>query len=59
MSVAQLKKEAIRGIERIEDEALLKKVVEILNSQTERPSIGEIYDELKEQFGNTLQKLAQ
>jgi hypothetical protein len=57
--VAELKKEVIRRIEKTEDETLLKRITEILKSQAERPSINEIYDELKQQYGNTLQKLAQ
>lgn len=60
MSVLEIKrKEVIQKIEKIEDEVLMKQIDDLTNAANNRPSIKEIYDEAKAQFGDTLQKLAQ
>ena len=60
MSTLEIKrKEVIQKIEKIEDEALMKQINDLINAAHNRPSIREIYDEAKVQFGDTLQKLAQ
>ena len=60
MSVLEMqKKELIVKIEKIEDELLMKQINDLINAAQNRPSIKEIYNEAKNQFGNTLQKLAQ
>lgn len=59
MSVAELKKEAIRRIERVEDEALLKQVVELVKLEPQKLSAQEIFDYTVEKYGNTLKRLAE
>ena len=60
MSVLEMqKKELIVKIEKIEDELLMKQINDLINAAQNRLSIKEMYNEAKNQFGNTLQKLAQ
>jgi hypothetical protein len=60
MSVLEMqKKEVIEKIAKIEDEQLMKQINDLINAANHRPSIKDIYNEAKREFGETLQKLAQ
>lgn len=63
MSVSEMQLAAIKEITRLEDEGLLKEVLEhlakISSTQEEKfLSLSKHYDKVKEQYGNVLQKLA-
>jgi hypothetical protein len=60
MSETQLlKEEVISKIETIEDKLLIKKINDFVDSLSNIPPIEDVYKEIKMQFGETLQKLAQ
>lgn len=59
MSIAEMKKELIEKINKIEDESLLKKISNVLDTPKPRPSIDQIFEEAKAQYGNTLKRLAE
>ena len=63
MSVAEIKIEVINKITAIENETLLKEVLAMLNEKNETQvrslSIGKAYEDIKNQYGDVLQKLAQ
>lgn len=48
-----------RLIDSTEDEQLLNKMLEIINSFEQQPSIEDMYADAVKQYGNTLRKLAQ
>ncbi|MES2774029.1 MAG: hypothetical protein V4722_07580 [Bacteroidota bacterium] len=57
MSVAEMKKTLIEQITQIKDELLLKKISLTVNNVRPRPTITQIYEEAKTQYGNTLKRL--
>ena len=59
MSVAEMKKTLIEKITQIEDEILIRKISDVVNSAKPKPTIAQIYDEAKAQYGNTLKRLAE
>lgn len=60
MSEANLmKQEVISKIETIEDTLIIKQINDFVDSLNGKPTIDEVYQEIKMQFGETLQKLAQ
>ena len=59
MSVAEMKKQLIEKIEKIDDEILIRKISVIVNNPKPRPDIHQIYAEIKAQFGDTLKRLAE
>lgn len=63
MSVAEIKIEVINKITAIENETLLKEVLAMLSEKNETQvrslSIGKAYEDIKNQYGDVLQKLAQ
>lgn len=60
MSEANLmKQEVISKIETIEDTLIIKQINDFVDSLNNKPSIDEVYQEIKMQFEDTLQKLAQ
>ena len=63
MSVAEMKIEAISKITSIEDETILKEVLALLKKSNEAKTnsynLSGTYDEIKSQYGDVLQKLAQ
>ncbi len=63
MSVAEIKIEVINKITAIENETLLKEVLAMLNEKNETQvrslSISKAYEDIKNQYGDVLQKLAQ
>jgi len=59
MSVAEMKLTLIEKITRIEDEVLIRKIAEVVNNAKPRPTIEQIFEEAKVQYGNTLKKLAE
>lgn len=59
MSVAEMKQKAISLIDKVENEKKLQQVLQVLSDAEPRPSIEEIYEEAKLQYGNTLQRLAE
>ena len=62
MSVAEIKIEVINKITAIENETLLKEVLAMLSEKNETQvrslSIGKAYEDIKNQYGDVLQKLA-
>jgi len=48
----------IKRINDLQDEALIDSLLKIIDRTIERPSIEQIFDEGKEQYGDTLKKLA-
>ena len=64
MSVAEMKLAAISEIAKLEDEFIVKEILEhlakITSSQKDRVlNLSQHYDKVKEQYGDVLQKLAQ
>lgn len=63
MSVAEMKIEVINKITAIENETLLKEVLAMLSekndTQVHSLSISKAYEDIKNQYGDVLQKLAQ
>ena len=59
MSVAEIKKNVIEKINQIDDEITLRKIAQLVNNPKPRPSIEQIYQDIKAQYGNALQKLAE
>ena len=62
MSVAEMKIEVINKITHIEDEGLLQEVLAMLNDKNESKSsynLSSAYEDIKKQYGDVLQKLAQ
>ena len=63
MSVAELKIEVITKIASIENETILKEVLALLsesNDSKDAPtSLSHFYDDIKNQYGDVLQKLAE
>lgn len=59
MGVAEMKKALIEKIENIDDELLIRKLIDLANNPKSRPSIKEMYAEAVQQYGETLRKLAQ
>ncbi len=59
MSAAEMRVELKRLIDSTEDEQLLNKMLEIINSFEQQPSIEDMYADAVKQYGNTLRKLAQ
>ena len=64
MNVAEMKLEAIKKISKIEDEKFIKEVLDLLSKlsfpeEENKLNLTQHYDNVKEQYGNTLQKLAQ
>lgn len=63
MSVAEIKIEVINKITAIENETLLKEVLAMLSEKNEMQvrslSISKAYEDIKNQYGDVLQKLAQ
>ncbi len=63
MSVAEIKIEVINKITAIENETLLKEVLAMLSEKNETQvrslSISKAYEDIKNQYGDVLQKLAQ
>lgn len=54
-----MKQKAISLIDKVENEKKLQQVLQVLSDAEPRPSIEEIYEEAKLQYGNTLQRLAE
>ena len=54
-----MKKTLFQKIENIDDELLIRKLIDLANNPKPRPSIKEIYTEAVQQYGETLRKLAQ
>jgi hypothetical protein len=61
MSVAEMKLEAISKISNLQNEKTLQDVLALLNAVNEKEewSLSKHYDQIKEQYGEVLQKLAQ
>lgn len=62
MSVAEMKVEVINKITTVEDETILKEVLSILkgaNGKDVPYNLSSTYKEIKDQYGDVLQKLAQ
>lgn len=62
MSVAEMKLEAINKITNTDNEAVLQKVLALLESEVSDDTainLSKNYDAIKAQYGNVLQKLAQ
>lgn len=63
MSVAEMKLEAIKKITSIEDETILREILAVLKESTGTTGLpyhlSSTYDEVKNQYGAVLQKLAQ
>ena len=63
MSVAEMKIEVINKITVIENETLLKEVLAMLSEQNDTQklslSVSKAYEDIKNQYGDVLQKLAQ
>lgn len=62
MSVAEMKLEAINKITTVENETVLKEVLSLLedaNTTNGVVNLSKSYNELKEQYGDALQRLAQ
>jgi len=54
-----MKKNLFQKIESINDELLIRKLIDLANNPQPRPSIHEMYNEVVHQYGDTLKKLAQ
>ena len=59
MSLAEMKQKLIEKITLIEDESLLKKISTVIDDPKPRPSIDQIFEEAKAQYGDTLKRLAE
>ncbi len=65
MSIAEMKLKAINEITKLENEKALKEILEHLSkmsgeSGVDKPlNLFQYYDQIKDQYGDTLQKLAQ
>ncbi len=60
MSVAEMKQKVIEKITLIEDETMIRKIAQLVDEKSKpRPSIEDIFEKAKVQFGETLQRLAQ
>ncbi len=59
MSVIEMKKNLFKKIESIDDELLIRRIMDLVNNPQPRPSINEMYTEVVNQYGDTLRKLAQ
>ncbi|MGE9310592.1 hypothetical protein ACLOAU_03065 [Niabella sp. CJ426] len=64
MSVSEMQLAAIKEITKLEDEHILREVLEhlakIASVKDEKPlNLSQHYEKVKEQYGNVLQKLAQ
>lgn len=65
MSIAEMKLKAINEITKLENENALKEILEHLSKMTVNPedekplNLFQHYDQIKDQYGDTLQKLAQ
>ena len=59
MNVAEMKKGLIEKIAQMDDEITIRKIAQLVNNSKPRPSIEQIYQEIKAQYGNALQKLAE
>lgn len=59
MNLAEMKREIIRRIEKTENEALIKKVADLVKNEPQPLSAKEIFDYSVEHYGKTLQRLAE
>jgi hypothetical protein len=59
MSLAEMKQKAISLINKVESEKKLKQLLKILEENEPKPSIEQIFEEAKAQYGNTLKKLSE
>lgn len=61
MSVAEMKLEVINKISNLKSERVLQEVLVLLNTadKKESLSLSQNYDNIKDQYGDVLQKLAQ
>jgi hypothetical protein len=65
MSIAEMKLVAINEISKLESENAVKEILDHIakmneeSGQTKALNLSQHYDKIKEQYGNTLQKLAQ
>ena len=65
MSIAEMKLKAINEITKLENENAFKETLEHLSKMTVNPedekplNLFQHYDQIKDQYGDTLQKLAQ
>lgn len=59
MSVIEMKRSLVEKIEGIDDELLIRKMIDLVNNPKPRPSVSEMYSEAVQQYSDTLRKLAQ
>lgn len=54
-----MKRSLVEKIEGIDDELLIRKMIDLVNNPKPRPSVSEMYSEAVQQYSDTLRKLAQ
>ena len=54
-----MKKSVIEKINQIDDEITIRKIAQLVEESKPKPSIEDIFEKAKAQYGETLQRLAQ